>query len=102
MHVIGVRDHGIGIPPDEQERVLTGYYRAKNATALEVHGTGLGLLVTKKIVEQHHGKLWLESKLNIGTTFYISLPIANHTAETTSTVIPTPSDKLDKAPAKTS
>lgn len=76
MHMIGVRDHGIGIPEDEQEKVLEGYYRARNATKVEVHGTGLGLLVTKKIIEQHKGKLWFESKLNEGTTFYISLPVA--------------------------
>lgn len=75
MHIIGVRDHGIGIPKEEQDKVLGGYYRAKNATEVEVHGTGLGLLVTKKIIEQHGGKLWLESELNKGTTFFISLPI---------------------------
>lgn len=80
-HIIGVTDRGIGIPPTEMPKVLGGYYRATNATAVEVHGTGLGLLVTKKIIEQHGGKLWLESKLGEGTTVYISLPIAEEVNE---------------------
>lgn len=90
MHIIGIRDHGIGIPPEEQSKVLEGYYRAKNATVVEVHGTGLGLLVTKKIVEQHDGKLWFESKLNEGTTFYISLPIATTPEQNIGVVTPEP------------
>lgn len=75
-HIIGIHDHGIGIPPEEKEKVLSGYYRATNATNVEVHGTGLGLMVTQKIVEQHGGRLWLESELNQGTTVFIALPAA--------------------------
>lgn len=74
QHVIGIKDHGIGIPPNEIGKVLDGYYRATNATALQAHGTGLGLWVTKKILEEHGGRLWLESELNHGTTVYSSLP----------------------------
>lgn len=75
-HIIGVRDHGIGIPKEEQAKVLDGYYRATNATHLSAHGTGLGLMATRKIIEQHGGRLWLESEQNMGTTVYISLPKA--------------------------
>lgn len=74
-HLIAVRDHGIGIPPSEQKKVLRGYYRAPNAAKVKSYGTGMGLWVTKKIVEQHHGKLWFSSKENKGTTFFIRLPI---------------------------
>lgn len=75
MHVIRFRDHGIGIPASEQAKVLEGYYRAANATKVQAHGTGMGLYVTKKIVEQHKGALKLESKENEGTTLIVSLPM---------------------------
>lgn len=74
QHIIGVQDSGIGIPPDEQQQVLEGYYRASNARHVQANGTGLGLWVTRKIVEEHGGKLWLESELGKGTTIYLSLP----------------------------
>lgn len=74
-HIISIKDHGIGIPLSEQARVLEGYYRATNATLMQSHGTGLGLWVTKQIIEQHKGRLWLRSVENEGTTIYIALPI---------------------------
>lgn len=74
-HIISVRDHGIGIPEKEQAKVLEGYYRAGNATKVKAAGTGMGLWVTKKIIEQHHGSLELKSKENEGTTMIIALPV---------------------------
>lgn len=73
-HIIGVRDHGIGIPRSEQSKVLGGYYRAANASKIKAYGTGMGLWLARMIVEQHQGKLWLRSKENEGSTFFISLP----------------------------
>lgn len=73
-HIIAVRDHGIGIPKAEQKKVLRGYYRAQNASKVQAYGTGMGLWVTRMIIEQHRGKLWLESRENQGTTFFLSLP----------------------------
>lgn len=75
QHVIGIRDHGIGIPKNELKKVMDGYYRATNATKVEVHGTGLGVLVTKKIIERHGGRLWIESEQGRGTDIFIALPI---------------------------
>lgn len=74
-HVIGIRDHGIGIPKNELDKVMDGYYRATNATKVEVHGTGLGVLVSKKIIERHGGRLWIESEEGTGTDLFIALPI---------------------------
>lgn len=73
-HVIAVHDHGIGIPAKEQPKVLLGYYRATNAVKAQSYGTGLGLWVTRLIIEQHGGRLWLHSRLNHGTTVYVALP----------------------------
>ncbi len=75
-HIISVQDNGIGIPSDEQEKVLGGYYRATNATEVQAHGTGLGLWLTKKIVTEHGGRLWLTSRSGKGTTIYMALPDA--------------------------
>lgn len=76
-HILSVKDEGIGIPSDEQEKVLGGYYRASNASTVQAHGTGLGLWVSRKIVEENGGRLWLNSKISHGTTVYIAMPITN-------------------------
>jgi K+-sensing histidine kinase KdpD len=73
-HVITIRDHGIGIPADEQEKVFAGFYRATNAVAQESNGTGMGLYMSRNTIEQHGGKLWLVSEEGKGTTVYIELP----------------------------
>ncbi len=73
-HIVSVKDEGIGIPSDEQEKVLEGYYRATNASTVQAHGTGLGLWVSKKIVEENGGRLWLNSRVANGTTVYIAMP----------------------------
>ncbi len=74
QHVISVKDSGIGIPKDEIGRVMEGYYRARNTTKIESHGTGLGLWVTKLIIQEHKGKIWIESAENVGTTVHVALP----------------------------
>lgn len=73
-HIILVRDHGIGIPANEQGKVFGGFYRASNATASVVPGTGMGLYLSQTVVAQHHGKLWLESIEGKGTTVFVELP----------------------------
>lgn len=75
-HIVSVQDHGIGIPKEEQTKVLAGYYRATNASKRLAHGTGMGLWITRLIIEQHHGAIHLDSKVNKGTTISVSLPAA--------------------------
>lgn len=77
-HQITVSDKGIGIPKRDQKRVLNGYFRAKNAVKMQSSGTGIGLYVTKLIIEQHKGKLTLTSVENHGTSITVQLP--DHTA----------------------
>lgn len=75
-HIISIEDTGIGIPREEQTKVLEGYYRASNANSVQAHGTGLGLWVTRMIIEEHNGRLWLNSELGKGTTIFLALPDA--------------------------
>jgi signal transduction histidine kinase len=75
MHKIVVRDEGIGIPRAEQDKVFKGFYRASNAVANDIPGTGLGLYLVKAVLEQHHGSVTFTSDEGQGTTFTLSLPI---------------------------
>ncbi|HET6622385.1 MAG TPA: HAMP domain-containing sensor histidine kinase [Candidatus Saccharimonadales bacterium] len=73
-HLISLIDQGIGIPEMEQSKVFSGFYRATNAVKHQSNGTGMGLYLSRQVIEQHDGKLWLKSKVNQGTTVYIELP----------------------------
>jgi PAS domain S-box-containing protein len=68
-----VEDNGIGISPDHQEKIFEIFYQLKPKKST---GEGLGLTIVKKIVDIHHGKVWLESKFGTGSKFYVSLPKA--------------------------
>jgi len=72
--VIRVADTGIGIAPDDQVRLFEKFYRIKRRDTAGIPGTGLGLAIVKSIVERHGGKVWVESDLDKGSTFYIILP----------------------------
>lgn len=72
---VSVRDTGIGIPQEEVVKLFSKFFRATNVVKYETEGTGLGLYITKNIVEAHGGKIWVESVENRGTTFYFTLPL---------------------------
>ena len=73
--VICVRDTGIGIPARDQQELFTRFYRASNATARQIPGTGLGLTIVRTIVSRHGGDLSLESAEDEGTTVTVRLPL---------------------------
>ncbi len=70
-----IKDTGVGIPRDQQARVFTKFFRGANVMRMETEGTGLGLFISKNIIETHGGKIWFESKERKGTTFYFIMPI---------------------------
>jgi signal transduction histidine kinase len=74
-HIIKVSDEGMGIPKADQEKVMSGYHRAANAAKSGIEGTGLGIILTRRIIEAHGGSLSFESTENVGTSFYIHLPM---------------------------
>lgn len=78
--IVTVRDQGIGIPKNEQERLFQRFYRAPNAKG-RISGMGLGLYITREIVERHGGCMWLESEEGQGSMFGIALPCAADTAQ---------------------
>jgi len=70
-----VKDNGPGIPEEEQSLIFNKYYQARN-TRDNIDGVGLGLNISKHIIEAHGGEIWVESKDNRGSTFCFSLPVA--------------------------
>ncbi|MDO8483301.1 MAG: HAMP domain-containing sensor histidine kinase [bacterium] len=72
---VAVSDSGIGIPDDQKVQIFSRFFRAKNALKIETDGNGLGLFIVKSIIEMHGGKIWFESKENVGTTFYFTIKI---------------------------
>lgn len=69
-----VKDHGVGIPSSQRGKIFNKFYRGSNVAKI-TSGTGLGLYVAKSIVENHGGKIWFESKVGQGTTFFVELPL---------------------------
>ncbi len=71
-----VQDTGIGMSEEDLRKLFTPYFRSENPKTREQPGTGLGLTITKGLVELHGGKIWVESTLNEGTTFHFTIPLA--------------------------
>jgi signal transduction histidine kinase len=71
-----VTDTGIGITEEDIRQLFNEFYRIENEINQNVKGTGLGLALCKKIIEAHSGRIWVESKVTKGSTFFIALPLA--------------------------
>jgi len=76
MALIGVRDSGIGIAPDHLERIFERFQQADNSSTRRAGGTGLGLTITKHLIELHGGTIWVESTLGEHTTFWFTIPLS--------------------------
>jgi signal transduction histidine kinase/putative methionine-R-sulfoxide reductase with GAF domain len=73
---IDVRDTGVGIAPDDVPRIWERFYRTENPLKVEAGGTGLGLSLVKPLVRLLGGRIWVESQINVGSTFSFVLPAA--------------------------
>ena len=67
---VAIKDSGTGIPEDSQDRIFDLYYSTKK------NGGGIGLAITKKIIEAHEGRIYFKTRSGVGTTFIIELPTA--------------------------
>jgi PAS domain S-box-containing protein len=72
-----VRDHGIGIAPEQHEKIFRRFYQVDSGTTRHFGGTGLGLTIVRKVIEGHNGRVWVESEPGQGSCFYLTLPKAS-------------------------
>jgi signal transduction histidine kinase len=73
---IWVKDNGIGISIEDQAKIFQRFFRSDDSKAREAPGTGLGLNITKSLVEMQGGRIWFESEYRKGTTFHFTVPIS--------------------------
>jgi signal transduction histidine kinase len=79
--VVEVVDHGLGIPPEQVGKLFQKFARVRTEDHLKVSGTGLGLYISRLIVEGHGGQIWVESEPGKGSTFGLALPVDARTAQ---------------------
>ena len=79
--VVSVRDSGLGIAAEEQKHIFQMYSQVSSSEKSPRRGTGIGLVICKKIIEAHGGRIWVESGLGQGSSFYFSLPAQADTEE---------------------
>ena len=75
--ICSIKDNGIGIAQDQQTKIFERFYRASGENLHTYPGLGLGLYISKEIIEKHHEKIWVESEEGKGSVFHFSLPINN-------------------------
>jgi signal transduction histidine kinase len=75
--IISVSDQGLGIPPRELDKIFEKFHRVERGDARVTYGYGLGLYISKKLVEAHGGEMWVESTPGKGSRFSLSLPAAS-------------------------
>lgn len=73
---VSVKDTGVGISEEGKKKIFEKFFRDKEAQKKEIMGSGIGLFTSKKIVEDHKGKIWFESREGEGTTFFFTIPIS--------------------------
>ncbi|PID86374.1 MAG: hypothetical protein CSB13_03870 [Chloroflexi bacterium] len=71
---VTISDQGVGMPQDKQKRIFDRFYQIDGSSRRRFGGTGIGLAIVKRIIDAHHGRIWVESELNVGSSFYFTLP----------------------------
>ena len=72
---VSVKDEGMGIKPQDLEMVFDRYYRVETNDTRHISGFGIGLYLSAEIIERHNGRLWAESEIGKGSTFYFELSL---------------------------
>ncbi|GAA3012065.1 cell wall metabolism sensor histidine kinase WalK [Tetragenococcus solitarius] len=72
--ILSITDQGLGIPPNDLNKIFDRFYRVDKARARKQGGTGLGLAISKEVLKAHGGNIWVESREHVGSTFFVSLP----------------------------
>ena len=75
LHIL-VQDNGIGISLEDQKKIFQKFFRSDDSKARESPGTGLGLNITRSLIEMMGGRIWFESEFRQGTTFHFTIPVA--------------------------
>jgi PAS domain S-box-containing protein len=99
--LVAVRDTGIGIALDDQERIFAPFTQADASSTRRFTGSGLGLSICRLLIERMHGRIWLESKLGRGTTFYCTPRLATIQAASLPDLKPTKLDAPRSLPSTT-
>jgi signal transduction histidine kinase len=73
---VAVKDNGFGISDEDQQKIFTKFFRSEDQNIREAPGTGLGLNITRYLVEMQGGRIWFESELGKGTAFHFTVPLA--------------------------
>ena len=74
--LISIADTGVGIVPEEREKIFEPFYRAENPLEVEAAGVGVGLTISRSLVQAHGGQMWVESEPGQGSVFYFTLPLS--------------------------
>jgi len=89
--IVSVTDHGVGIPSEAIPKLFSKFFRVNQPETKNIGGTGLGLALVKEIVEAHQGRVWVESELGKGSTFFFSLPtiaaMVQHDTQASPTIV---------------
>ena len=75
---VSVADTGPGIAPDEANKIFDEFYQIRQSDKKKSRGVGLGLAISKKLVEMHGGKIWVESVVGKGSTFSFTMPVGHY------------------------